>query len=165
MLSLASTNLYSTNSTTSASFNSAVLVIYFLIIVIVLVSQWKIYTKAGEPGWKGIIPFYSTWVGLRLTGRPKLWMLWLFIPIVNIYFAIAYVNGFSKSFGKGVGNTFLLLLLPYIGYPMLAFGDAKYVGPGGASGVPPTPAQPTPAVPTIPVNDQPPEQPPAAPTV
>lgn len=102
--------------------------IFQLIIAVLLVaSMWKIFTKAGEDGWKCLIPIYSTIVLLKIVGRPW-WWLFLFILIIPIFIV---VNDLSKSFGKGIGYTIGLIFLWIIFIPMLAFGDAKYVGPGG----------------------------------
>ena len=92
---------------------------------------WKLFEKAGEPGWACIIPIYSTIVTLRIVGKPWWWLLMFFIPGVNIVFAIWMLNMLSKSFGKDEGFTVGLVLLGFIFYPILALGDAKYLGPYG----------------------------------
>jgi len=101
------------------------------IIILVIVSLWKIYEKAGKPGWASIVPIYNTIVLLDIVGKPWWWIFLFMIPIVNIVFAIWMINLLSKSFGKDVGFTIGLILLPVIFYPILAFGDAKYIGPAG----------------------------------
>jgi hypothetical protein len=103
--------------------------VYLAIFVLVLISFWKIFTKAGKPGWAAIIPIYNLVVWLEIINRPVWWIILLLIPFVNIIFAIIIVHRLSRSFGQGTGFTILLLLLGFIGYPLLAFGDYKYVGP------------------------------------
>ena len=107
--------------------------IFFFIICAValfmIVCQWKIFVKAGKPGWAAIIPIYNTIVLLEITGKPIWWIILFLIPIVNIVIAIMVIHQLSLSFGQGVGMTILLLLLPIVGYPMLAFGDAQYTKP------------------------------------
>ena len=93
--------------------------------------MWKIYTKAGKPGWAAIVPIYNYVVLLDIVGKPVWWIVLLFIPLVNFIVAIMVINLLSKSFGKGVGFTIGMIFLPFIFIPMLAFGDAQYVGPGG----------------------------------
>jgi hypothetical protein len=93
--------------------------------------MWKLYAKAGKPGWAAIIPLYNLIVMLEIIGKPVWWILLLFIPIVNFIFSIWMINLLSKSFGKDVGYTIGILLLPFIFLPILAFGSAKYIGPGG----------------------------------
>jgi hypothetical protein len=105
--------------------------IYVAIIVVLIVAQWKIYEKAGEPGWACIIPIYNIIVLLKIVGKPTWWIIMFFIPIANIIYAIWTINMLSKSFGKDEGFTVGLLLLGFIFYPILGFGDAKYLGPYG----------------------------------
>ncbi|RTL47990.1 MAG: hypothetical protein EKK39_13135 [Sphingobacteriales bacterium] len=104
---------------------------YLAIILLVLIAQWKIFEKAGQPGWACIIPIYNFIVLMRVIGKPWWWLLLMLIPFVNIVLAIWTVNLLSKSFGKEEGFTIGLLLLPFIFYPILAFGDAVYKGPAG----------------------------------
>jgi len=108
------------------------LLFYLGLIVLMIISAWKTYEKANQPGWACIIPIYSTIVWLRIIGKPWWWLLLLiFIPIVNIIIAIRMVHLLSKSFGKGTGFTFGLIFLPFIFYPILGLGDATYQGPAG----------------------------------
>jgi len=110
-----------------------VIIIYLAIIVLLIVSQWKIYSKANKPGWACLIPIYNIIVLLEIIGKPWWWLLLFLIPIVNIVFAIWMTNLLSKSFGKSEGFTIGLLLLPFIFYPILGLGDAKYNGPAGTN--------------------------------
>ncbi len=107
------------------------IIIYVAIIVLLIAAQWKIYTKANKPGWACIIPIYNIIVLLEIIGKPWWWLLLMLIPGVNIIFAIWMANLLSKSFGKNEGFTVGLILLPFIFYPILGFGDASYVGPAG----------------------------------
>ena len=103
--------------------------IYLAILVLIIISLWKIFTKAGKPGWAAIIPIYNIIVLLEIVNKPLWWIILLIIPFVNIIFAIIIVHRLSRSFGQGAGFTVLLLLVGIVGYPLLAFGDYKYVGP------------------------------------
>jgi hypothetical protein len=108
----------------------AVLVlVYIVVIVVEIAATWKIFTKAGKPGWAAIIPIYNTLVFLKIVGRPWWWILLLLIPFVNIVILIILSNDLAKSFGKGVGFTIGLILLGFIFSPILGFGSAQYVGP------------------------------------
>lgn len=122
---------YTTTTTTSSS-DPLQSMIGLAVLVLVLASLWKIFTKAGKPGWAALIPFYNTIVILQIVGRPVWWFVLLLIPFVNIVFAIILAHDISKSFGRGVGTTLLLIFLPFIGYPMLAFGSASYVAPSAS---------------------------------
>ncbi len=106
--------------------------IAFFIVVVYIVAQWRVFEKAGQPGWAALIPIYNVYILLKIIGKPWWWMLLLFfLPIFNIIFAIWMVNLLSKSFGKDVLFTIGLLVLGFIFYPILGFGDAKYLGPAG----------------------------------
>lgn len=99
--------------------------------VLLIASLWKIYEKAGQPGWACIIPIYNVIVLLRIVGKPWWWFFLLLIPVVNLIFAIWMTNMLSKSFGKDEGFTVGLVLLGIVFYPILGFGDARYLGPYG----------------------------------
>lgn len=102
---------------------------------------WRIFEKAGKPGWASLIPIYNTLILLAIVGKPWWWIFLFFIPVVNIIFAIWMLNLLSLSFGKGVGFTLGLIFLSIIFYPILAFSNAEYVGPAGLKKVslPPEP--------------------------
>ena len=74
-------------------------VIYVALLVLMIVSMWKIFTKAQKPGWAILIPIYNILVLLEIVGKPWWWLLLMLIPVVNIIFAIWMVNLLSKSFG------------------------------------------------------------------
>ena len=107
-----------------------IIVIYLAIIVLMIASMWTIFSKAGKPGWASIVPIYNTIVLLEIVGKPWWWLLLMLIPIVNIVILIIVYHNLSLSFGKDGGFTVGLILLVIIFLPILAFGDAKYVGPG-----------------------------------
>ena len=108
-----------------------VAILYLAVIVIMIAAGWKLYEKAGQPGWACIIPIYGVLVLLKIIGKPWWWILMFLIPVVNIVFAIWMLNMLSKSFGKTEGYTVGLVFLGIVFYPMLAFGDARYLGPYG----------------------------------
>lgn len=103
--------------------------IWLAVLVLMLVSCWKIFTKAGQPGWASLIPIYNAYVFLKIAGKPGWWLLLLFIPIANLVIMILALAGLSATFGKGAGFTVGLLFLPIIFYPILAFSDAQYTPP------------------------------------
>lgn len=88
---------------------------------------WKIYSKAGQPGWAIFVPFYNFFVMLRIVNKPWWWFFLLFIPLVNIVIAIIIVHRLSLSFGKGAGFTLGLLFLSIVFVPILAFDNSVYV--------------------------------------
>lgn len=106
--------------------------IAFFVLVVYVVAQWKIYEKAGQPGWAVLIPFYNIYILLKIVGKPSWWLLLIiFVPFLNIILAIWMTNLLSKSFGKDVLFTLGLLFVGIIFYPLLGFSDAKYLGPAG----------------------------------
>lgn len=139
----------------------------FVVFFIYIVAVWKVYKKAGKPGWASIIPFYSTYVLLKIAGRPGWWFLLYFVPIVqlviNIIVSIDIAKKFSRSTLFGI---FLIWLLPLIGFVILSEGKSQYMGvdanPPQQPNNPPTqqppvaqpqqPAQPTPVQPGIPTQ-------------
>ncbi len=118
------------------AFMAAYMLVVLAIAVFMVVCLWKIFVKAGKPGWAAIVPIYNVIVLLEIVGRPAWWVLLFFlsvIPIVgwigSLVVSVIVMNDLSKSFGKDVGFTVLLVLLPVVGYPMLAFGKSEYKGP------------------------------------
>lgn len=112
---------------------AVLLLVDLALVILMIVSMWKIFEKAGKPGWASLIPIYNTIVLLDIVGKPWWWIFLLIIPIVNIIFGIIVIHGLSKSFGLNGWFTLGLLFLGIIFYPILAFGDYKYVGPGGVT--------------------------------
>ncbi|MDO7873581.1 DUF5684 domain-containing protein [Hymenobacter sp. ASUV-10] len=106
-------------------------IIYLALIILTIAGIWKLFEKAGKPGWASIIPIYSTIVMQEIVGRETWKIILLFIPIVNIYFLLTLLSSFAKSYGKGgVGNFILLLFFGYIVLPMWGFSnEVRYVGP------------------------------------
>ena len=102
------------------------MIIWAALVVLMIVSSWKIYTKAGKPGWACLIPFYNIYVMLEIAGKPGWWLILFFIPIANIVVAIMMLVGLAANFGKGAGYVLGFIFLPIIFYPMLAFGSAQY---------------------------------------
>jgi len=111
------------------AFIGVLLIPAIVISLISIIGMWKVYTKAGKPGWSVLIPIYSTIVMLEIVGKPIWWIFLLLIPCVNIVFAVWIINLLSKSFGQSEGFTIGLLLLPFIFFPVLGFGSYPYLGP------------------------------------
>lgn len=119
-----------TSSTTIAIFSGFWLFVWLLVGLLLLVAYWKIFTKAGQAGWKCLIPIYNFYILLKIVGRPGWWLLLMFIPFVNFVIAIIISLDLAKSFGKSVAFAiFGLIIFSVIGYLMLGFGDAEYKGP------------------------------------
>jgi len=102
------------------------MLIFLLIIILLIVSNWKIYEKANEPGWASIIPIYNSLVLFKIIGKPWWWLILMFVPYINIVIIVWATNLLSKKFGKDEGFTLGLIFLPFIFLPILAFGDSRY---------------------------------------
>lgn len=114
-------------------------------IIVAIVALWKMYSKAGKPGWAAIVPFYNTWVLAEIGGKPGWWMFLMFIPFVNIVVAILIALGIARNFGKSEAfGIFGLWLFSIIGYLILGFGSATYEGSNASSHAQPAaPVAPT----------------------
>ncbi len=123
-------------------------VIYMLFVVavyvITVIGLWKMYVKAGRPGWAAIVPVYNWWVWVEIIERPR-WWFWVlvgsvllsWVPIVGIVLSVAmfvlYLLGcldMAKRFGQGTGYGIGLWLLPFVFAPILGFGSARFEGDG-----------------------------------
>ena len=109
------------------------LVIWLAIMVLLIASVWKVFTKAGQPGWAAIIPIYNLVVLLKIIGKPVWWIIGFLIPIVNFIVLILMSLELAKVFGKSTGFAIGLMLLGIVFFPILAFGDAKYIPPPPAA--------------------------------
>lgn len=113
-------------------------IILLPIAILTIIAHWKIFTKAGKPGWAAIIPIYNVWVMLEIVGLPgwiSLVVLLGFIPqltglvavaqfVLNIFIAIKLAPLFKKEQSFAIG----LILVPFVFYPILAFGKNEYTG-------------------------------------
>ena len=108
------------------------LILYIGIIVLLIASIWKIFTKAGKPGWASIIPIYNIIVLLEIINKPVWWIVLFLVPFVNFVIIIIVYVELAKVFGKSTGFGIGLVLLGVVFFPMLAFGDATYQGAGGS---------------------------------
>ena len=103
--------------------------VWAAIMALFIISGWKIYTKAGQPGWAVLIPIYNLIVMLKIIGKPWWWLFGFLIPFVNFVVMILMAVNLAKVFGKGTGFAVGLILLSFVFYPILAFGDAQYTAP------------------------------------
>ena len=169
-----------TTTTTSSStgFNAGTIVFGLILLalcVFIIASMWKIFQKAGKPGWAAIIPVYNSWVLFEITGYPAWIALLSLVPFVSLVTSLVAIMAnfkLAKLFGKSDFFAVMNVLFPVVTYPMLAGKNSHFQGiPVAAvtsnlssfdptnTGMPPTPpAAPTPPTPTDPT------QPPVAPT-
>jgi hypothetical protein len=99
------------------------------VVIVGLVGLWKIFEKAGQPGWAAIIPYYNLFVLNQIAGKDILWFVLAIIPCVQIVAIPVICMDVAKNFGKdpifGLGLAFLTPIFA----PLLGFSDAKYQGP------------------------------------
>ena len=104
----------------------------FVVFVVLIIAGWRIFEKAGKPGWAFLIPFYNVIVLLEIINKPWWWLLlMIFVPLGSLIWGIWATNLLAKSFGKNEGFTVGLILFSFIFYPILGFGNAQYQGPAG----------------------------------
>jgi hypothetical protein len=113
-------------------FTGVFLIVMLAIGVVMIASLWKVFAKAGQPGWAAIVPIYNAVVLLQITGRPLWWIILFMIPLANIIVGILVAVDLAKSFGQSTGFALGLVFLGFIFFPILGFGSARYLGPAAA---------------------------------
>ncbi len=108
------------------------LLIALAILVFLIASVWRVFTKAGKAGWLVLIPLVNVYVLMKIAGRPGWWLILFLIPLVNLIISILVSLDLAKSFGKGAGFGLGLAFLGPIFYPILGFGSARYNGPAAS---------------------------------
>lgn len=103
-------------------------IIWLALVIAVIAGLWKVFEKAGKPGWAAIVPIYNAIVMLEIVGRPIWWIVLFLIPIVNIVVAILVCIELAAKFGKSAVFGIGLAFLGFIFIPILGFGDARYQG-------------------------------------
>ena len=107
--------------------NLVVALIELALAIPTIVGMWAVFSKAGQPGWAAIIPIYNMYVLLRITGKPEWWLIFLICcPIINLIFLILIDVELAQRFGKSGAFAVGLIFLPFIFFPILGFGDARY---------------------------------------
>ncbi len=133
-MSLSLQTLAQDTSTPSGGFGGLLfLLVWLAVVVAVIAGGWKMFAKAGQPGWAIIIPIFNLYVLCKIAGRPGWWVLLFIIPIVNVVVSIIVALDVAKAFGKGVGFGIGLWLLAFIFIPILGFGSATYQRPAAAA--------------------------------
>ncbi len=96
------------------------------IITFMIVAQWKLFVKAGEPGWAAIVPIYNAVLLMKIAGKPGWWVILMFVPIANLIVVVMMDIGLARNFGRSDGFAIGLIFFPYIFLAILGFGDSKY---------------------------------------
>ena len=147
--SLAETTTYGADPDASAAIVAPLLIAGLVLAIALIVATWKVYQKAGKPGWAAIIPVYNLWVLFEIAGKPGWWSLLVFIPFIGglivLVLEVIAVMEIAKRFGRSELFGFFLLFLIPIGWFILGFGKDQYQVSGVASnqgGQPGSPASP-----------------------
>lgn len=135
---LASSNISDAIFVSLVGFFGLIFFVIAVIAVLQIIGMWRVFTKAGEKGWKAIIPFYNIAILYKISGMsPYLVFVYiaLFIPILNIFasIAIAIFNLYQKinlmkAFKASTGMTVAMIMVSFITYLMLGFGNYEYFG-------------------------------------
>lgn len=104
------------------------LIIGIVVALVMIAGMWKMFSKAGEPGWASIIPFYNAYVLFKITWGSGIKFLLLLIPIANFVVVIMTQIKLAKAFGKSTGFAVGLILLSPIFYVILGFDSSEYLG-------------------------------------
>jgi hypothetical protein len=115
-------------------FSSVFMLLMMAIVVFMIASTWKVFVKAGQPGWAAIVPIYNVIIMLQITGKPLWWIVLCMIPLVNIVIMILICIDLAKCFGQSAGFGIGLALLGFVFFPILGFGNSRYTGPAGIAG-------------------------------
>lgn len=100
--------------------------VYLVMIVAAIAGMWKVFEKAGQPGWAAIVPIYNLFVLLQIVNKPIWWIVLLLLPLINIVILIIVTIALAEKFGKGGGYAVGMVFLPFVFYPMLGFGDERF---------------------------------------
>ena len=104
------------------------IIIYLAIILFYVYCSWRLFEKAGRPGWECIIPIYSTYIMITQIAKLEWWyLLLMFIPFVNIFVFFKVYIDIAKNFGKSTMYGVGLVIIGFILLPMLALGDAEFI--------------------------------------
>jgi hypothetical protein len=157
----AQTYTYTTSpdgSTTGLAIFSGVWLLFWLAFAVLFIAaMWRLYSKAGQPGWAAIVPFYNIYVLLQIAGRPGWWLILWLVPVVNLVVSIIVGIDVAKRFGHSDVFGAILCGLLSIGYLIIGFGSAQYQGAGAPAAQPAAPTQTPPAEPTPPSDNVPPQ--------
>jgi hypothetical protein len=116
------------NSARYAGIGRKIMLLSLFIALLIIVSQWVIFEKAGDSGWKSLIPIYNAYTLMEVSGCPGWWVVLLFIPVVNVVFFLLAMLSLAQKFGRGAAFGIGLWLLPMFFFPVLAFGGSQYEG-------------------------------------
>jgi len=118
--------------------STTAMIFFGLALALIIIGWWRLFTKAGQAGWKSIIPVYNVYILLKIVGRPWWWLLLMLVPMLNIVIWLLVCIDLARSFDKGVfvWGVILLFLLNGIGFIILGWSGATYQGPSAGQSAP-----------------------------
>lgn len=139
------------NYSYNVGFSATTGTIFLVWFILELVTAWKVFVKYGEPGWKGLVPFYSDFVEFGKVWSPAMGLVYVVCDvfkfvnsyaelsgaigaictcaeIVGLIIGIIFAAKKSKAFGHKFGMTLVLIFFPFIGNLVLGFGKSEYKG-------------------------------------
>ncbi len=107
------------------------MIVTLLFVLLTMAGLWGVFTKAGEQGWKVLIPFYNFYIWLRIIKKPLWWYIFLLVPFINVFVILLMIVEVLKCFKKhGLLDQALGVLFPFFYLPYLAFSPKeKYADP------------------------------------
>ena len=119
-----------TGAVAAAIGGTMMMIVCLVIAVVFLIGFWKVFVKAGQPGWACIVPIYNIYILMKIIGKPGWWVILCYIPFVNIVILIIVSIALAKCFGRSPAfGVFLLFFLSIVGYLIIGFGNDRYLGP------------------------------------
>ena len=116
-------------SALGAGLSVAVVLVPLLLLLIILAAMWRVFEKAGEAGWKAIVPIYNLFVLVKIAGKPWWWFLLIvFVPLIGLIFYLLTCLALAQKFSKSPLYGVLLCFFGFIMFPLLAFDDSTYSG-------------------------------------
>ncbi len=94
-----------------------------------IAGAWKMFEKAGQPGWAILVPIYNLLLIVRIAGSPDWMFVLLLIPFVNIVAHIFVSLELGKRFSKGAIFTIGLIFIPAVFYALIGFSSDDYTPP------------------------------------
>ncbi|MEI6885604.1 MAG: signal peptidase I [Bacteroidota bacterium] len=102
------------------------LILTVLFTIASIVGMWGIFTKAGEAGWKILVPFYNFYIWLKIIRKPLWWYIFLLIPFINVFVILLMIVEILKCFKHyGLLQQAGGVLFPFAYLPWLAFSPAE----------------------------------------
>jgi hypothetical protein len=120
---------YSVSYSADMTNNPVFWAVYAVLVLVAIIALWRVFTKAGRPGWAAIIPIYNIYTLVKIGGKSGWYVLGFLVPVLGFVLYILLALGVAKNFGKSsVFGIVGLWIFSFIGYLILGFGSAKYVG-------------------------------------